>query len=518
MKKANTIISLHEGVSSYSPAFNALSIKGAVLSRRIATCLLFLSAVAIMLGGFSNFLWKETTHSHKNIPIFINPIQEGSISTHDIEGVFRTEKAPLEVIEEYNLAIIERNLPNVEETVKDGASLLKKKSITDDVKKNKQNGQNEKQVASLEVKNTPNNTQDIFTMKIQKGDHLAKLLVRGGIKTSNANRVAQKIHQTYSLRTLKIGQKIRFTKFNHEVEKLWLRISPLNQIYYFKDQSGLETVNIIEIPTLKKYSIYRANINHSFIEAAIEAGLGRNVINNLILLFSFNIDFQRDIQKNDGFSVLVEILQDKETQNIIHENIVAASLKNRGSRHTYYRFALNDGNIDYFDEKGNNTRKSLLRTPIDGARVSSKFGIRKHPVLGYTRAHRGVDFAAPRGTPIYAAGDGIIEAIGRNGSYGKYIRIRHDTIFKTAYAHMHRYAKGLKKGARVQQGDVIGYVGSTGVSTGPHLHYEIIKNGVKVNPQKVKLPSSRGISKKELAHFKKYISSIEQQYQLVARN
>ena len=183
-----------------------------------------------------------------------------------------------------------------------------------------------------------------------------------------------------------------------------------------------------------------------------------------------------------------------------------------GKKNRLYRYKTRDGFTDYYNSKGQSVRKALLRTPIDGARISSGFGKRRHPILGYTRMHKGLDFAARRGTPVYAAGDGFVEYAGRKGSYGKYIRLRHNGSFKTAYAHMHRYARGIRNGRRVHQGQIIGYVGSTGRSTGPHLHYEVHKNGRQVNPRSIKLPAGRNLTGHELRAFKTKVANLKKQY------
>ena len=184
-----------------------------------------------------------------------------------------------------------------------------------------------------------------------------------------------------------------------------------------------------------------------------------------------------------------------------------------GKRIELHRFTPESGRTDYFGPDGQSVRKTLMRTPIDGARISSGFGRRKHPVLGYTKMHRGTDFAASRGTPVYAAGDGVIERSSRNGAYGNYIRIRHNGTYKTAYAHLNGYAKGIRSGARVKQGQVIGYVGTTGRSTGPHLHYEVHVNGKQVNPRKIKMPSGEKLKGKDLEAFAAARHELQQLYQ-----
>ena len=234
-------------------------------------------------------------------------------------------------------------------------------------------------------------------------------------------------------------------------------------------------------------------------------GLSELIINEIIRIYSFDVDFQRDIYEGDTFEI--QFIREKNEKN----EIVAIKdpeylmLSSRGTPLPYYLFS-NEEFSEYFDEKGKGMTKSLMKTPINGARLSSSYGMRKHPISGYNKMHKGVDFAAPTGTPIFAAGNGIVEYAGRNGGYGKYIRIRHDSTYKTAYAHLNSYKKGIGSGVRVKQGDIIGYVGSTGKSTGPHLHYEIIVNGKQINPATLKLPSGRKLNDQQLIDFKKLVN------------
>ena len=208
----------------------------------------------------------------------------------------------------------------------------------------------------------------------------------------------------------------------------------------------------------------------------------------LVRIFSFDVDFQRDLQPGDEVEVMYEG-QVVGGKMVDHGRIVYAAMVVRGEKRSLYYFDPVNAPAGYFDGEGRSAAKALMRTPIDGARISSRFGMRRHPILGFNRMHRGMDFAAPTGTPVYAAGDGVVERIGRYGAYGKYIRIRHNSEYKTAYAHLSRYAKGLQQGTRVTQGQVIGRVGSTGRSTGPHLHYEVLYRNKQVNPQSIDLPS-----------------------------
>ncbi len=235
----------------------------------------------------------------------------------------------------------------------------------------------------------------------------------------------------------------------------------------------------------------------------------------LIRAFSFDVDFQREIQRGDGFDVLFERYLG-ETGEVVREgNVVYAVLTLSGQPLKVYRHTNGRGFTDYYDEKGQSVRKALLRTPVDGARLTSGYGKRKHPILGYTMMHRGVDFAARKGTTVHAAGNGVIDRMRRNGDYGRYIRVRHKRQYSTAYAHLGRYAKGLRRGRRVKQGQVIGYVGSTGRSTGPHLHYEVLRNGRRINPLKVKLPAGPRLKGADLAAFQAARAATESLFALL---
>ena len=221
----------------------------------------------------------------------------------------------------------------------------------------------------------------------------------------------------------------------------------------------------------------------------------------MVRIYSFDVDFQREIKKGDGFEVLYEVQHNKDRELVKNGPIKSAVLILEGERLSLYRYEYSKGFFDYFDPEGNSARKALMRTPLDGARITSNFGKRKHPILGYTKMHKGVDFGASRNTPVYAAGDGIVETARINGAYGNYIRIRHNSDYKTAYAHLARFAKSIRKGKRVNQGDIIGYVGSTGRSTGPHLHYEIIFRGKQVNPLMIRMPKGLKLKNENLEKF-----------------
>ena len=314
--------------------------------------------------------------------------------------------------------------------------------------------------------------------------------------------IIDKINKIFDLRRLKIGQKINFFKNNdNKVEK----------IIFFLDYETNLNVNINKSITVNK-EILKKSIEKNSKEYVITNSLYQDGIINLvpsdiliklIRLFSFDLDFQRDIKKNTIVSVSYDEINIEGRDNIIFGDINYALIKIGKNNLEYFKFKTDDGYIDYFNREGKNVKKSILKTPIDGARLSSTYGMRKHPILGYNKMHRGIDFAAPTGTPVYAGGNGVIEFAGNNGSYGKYIRIRHNNEYKTAYAHLNGFNKGISKGVRVNQGQVIGFVGSTGRSTGPHLHYEIIYQNEQINPLKLKLPSGKILKGKELERFQK---------------
>ena len=257
--------------------------------------------------------------------------------------------------------------------------------------------------------------------------------------------------------------------------------------------------------------LHRAGIiDDSLYMSAERAALPHDVIIGLIKLFSWDVDFQRDVRRGDQFETLFEVVSLEDGSGDIRGgDLVYGALSIDGRLLEGYRFELPDGRVAYFDRSGKSLRKFLLRTPMDGARLSSGFGMRRHPILGYTLMHKGVDFAAPRGTPIYAAGEGKIEIAKRNGGYGKYIRIRHTGEYSTAYAHLSGFAKGIAPGRRVRQGQVIGYVGTTGRSTGPHLHYEVLRSGAQINPLRLKQPPNQQLAGADLKRFQAEVERID---------
>jgi murein DD-endopeptidase MepM/ murein hydrolase activator NlpD len=351
--------------------------------------------------------------------------------------------------------------------------------------------------------------KDIRT--VGKGDTMMALLTDAGVTAPTADRAIRAMAKISKPRRIKPGQRIVLTlepqsspKAPPALVSLTFAESVERDIAVHRTESGYEAQAIAR-PLTRVTTHAAGQIDSSLYVAGIEAGLNQSTLADLIHIFSFDVDFQRDIRRGDQFALMFDEYHDEAGRMAKTGNI------------SVYRYKLKDGLTDFYNENGQSVRKALLRTPIDGARISSGFGRRQHPILGYTRMHKGLDFAARRGTPIYAAGDGVVDFAGRKGGYGKYVRIRHTGIYKTAYAHMHRYGKGVRTGRRVRQGQIIGYVGSTGRSTGPHLHYEVHKNGRQVNPRSIKLPSGLKLKGHELTIFKAHRLALDNRYAALTR-
>jgi murein DD-endopeptidase MepM/ murein hydrolase activator NlpD len=363
------------------------------------------------------------------------------------------------------------------------------------------------------------------TLRVGKGDTMTVLLRRAGLSSALAHEAANQLRPVYDPRKLRPGQEIAliFRPATADTDSgadnrgenflgLRLRTDPETEVGIKRDDTGV-FVTFEKKRELKREPVRAAkNIDSSLFVAAKKAGVPSSLILDLIHTYSYDVDFQRDIRPDDAFEALYERFTDENGEVTHYGNVLYASLTLRGTPHRIYRYTARDGETDYYDENGASVRKSLMKTPVDGARLSSRYGRRRHPVLGYTRLHRGIDFAAPSGTPIMAAGKGVVTMAGRNGGYGNYIRIRHNSQLSTAYAHLKSFARNVRKGKRVRQGQVIGYIGTTGVSTGPHLHYEILKDGRQVNPLRLKLPSGRKLAGEELERFAAIRASLEAQF------
>lgn len=361
-------------------------------------------------------------------------------------------------------------------------------------------------------------------IEVGPGDTLMGLLTRQGVASSDAHQAVEALTTVFSPKGLRAGQQITLTflpgaGFGTEegdaspalqLASLVLKPSVEQNVQVVLGEEGYEAA-AVERPLQIDLRGERGVIQDSLFASASKAGVPTQTLIEMIRLFSYDVDFQREIQPGDDFELLYEAYYDENGELVKSGKILFANLTLSGKSHALYAYTPASGIEDYFDASGQSIRKALLKTPIDGARISSNFGMRKHPILGYSKMHKGTDFAAPSGTPIYAAGDGVVEMAGWNGGYGKYVRLKHNSTYKTAYAHMSKIAPGLGKGDRVKQGDVIGYVGTTGQSTGPHLHYEVHLEGKQVNPLDIKLPAGEKLAGKDLAAFKALVAEIDAQ-------
>ena len=348
-------------------------------------------------------------------------------------------------------------------------------------------------------------------VKVKYGDTLESILKNHDFLVSDIVEAIKEIKKVFNPKNIITGKTIliKYQLINKKKKLVSIKI-PLqfNKIVFLENAEDKFIGKIISKQTINRIIKKNGIITDSLYLSALKSGVDIKTITKVIGIFSFSVDFQRDIWPKDTFEILYEeeLLKydksKKESGNVLYASLVLKS----GVSLKLYKFTTKSGDTKYFDERGKSAQKLLMKTPIDGARISSSFGKRKHPILGYNVAHRGIDFAAPKGTPIYAAGNGTIEIKKKNGAYGKYILIRHANRFKTAYAHLSKYAKTSGK---VTQGQVIGYVGSTGRSTGPHLHYEIIKNGKRINPKTLKLPSGKKLKGDELEIFMEEKNKIE---------
>ena len=331
------------------------------------------------------------------------------------------------------------------------------------------------------------------TYSIKKNDTIEKILKKFDVREEDIKNISVKLKQKklsniYSGRKLDLVLKDLGNNSNTVINLLY----PINntssiEVRKFKDDYNIKE-NILKL--YRKEIVVKNKISNNLYNAAIEVQIEPNIIIEFARIFGFEVDFQRDIRKEDWFEIYYEKFEDDNGKVRDTGKIIYASMYVNGEEINLYNFKFNDEE-EYYDIKGKSITKSLMKTPINGARLSSSFGMRKHPILGYNKMHRGTDFAAPSGTPIMASGSGTVTRARWCGGGGNCIKIKHNSTYETIYAHMKSFAKGIKEGRKVRQGQIIGYVGSTGLSTGPHLHYEVVVNGKKVNSQKLKLPSGK---------------------------
>ena len=339
--------------------------------------------------------------------------------------------------------------------------------------------------------------------RVSQNESLNSIFTENNVSKSEIGLLKKNIKNKSSFKNLKVGQIINFTidRSNNSITNLVFPLSETKKIHFTRIL-GTERFEYQEILThLKKQMIFKeGKIKQSLYKSAVDLNIQPNIIIEFARVYGFQVDFQRDIRKNDTFQIMYEVFRDDNNKILNTGNILFADLNLSGQSNALYFF--DDKKLEgHYDVNGKSIKKALMKTPINGARLSSSFGMRKHPIDGYNKMHRGTDFAAPEGTPIMASGDGVIIKAGWCGGGGNCIKIRHNSSYTTVYAHMSKFASLSKKGKRVKQGQVIGYVGSTGKSTGPHLHYEVIFNGKRVNSQTLKLPSGKILKDKEREIF-----------------
>ena len=332
-----------------------------------------------------------------------------------------------------------------------------------------------------------------YNHKIKSGETFDKILNSYSIDKQQIIGIKENLLKKVNINKLNTGQRIQITidQTNNKITEFIFQISNTEKIILSKTKENTEFNKKILTVKLNKKIIYTENIIlQSLYKAATDQNIPPNIIIEFARIYGFQVDFQRDIRKEDKFQIMYEIFIDKNDKIIETGEILFANLKLSGQDNSLYYF--DKKNVEgHYNRNGKSVQKALMKTPINGARLSSSFGMRKHPIDGFNKMHRGTDFAAPKGTPIMASGNGTVKKAGWCGGGGNCVKIKHNSTYETVYAHMSKFARGIKKGVRVKQGQTIGYVGSTGKSTGPHLHYEVIVNGKKVNCQKLKLPSGR---------------------------
>jgi len=362
-------------------------------------------------------------------------------------------------------------------------------------------------------------------IQIEKGDTLMSVLTDAGIPNTEAHAAVVALSDIFSPRALRPGQPIKLTLSSDDkgdnagtaaepilhLMALTLEPSVEKHVELTRSLDGAFKAQSKDVPLEAEETRAAGVIRTSLFEAGEAQGVPVAIMGEVIHAFSYDVDFQRDFQPGDKFEIVYKRYLNEAGELAKSGDIDFASLTLSGRELKLYRYELPDGRVDWFNPKGDSVRKALLRTPIDGARITSGFGVRMHPILGYSLMHKGIDFGAPMGTPIFAAGDGVIAQIGPYSGFGNYIRVKHNATYATAYGHISRFAGGLHTGSRVKQGQVIAYVGMTGRATGPHLHFEVLINGRQVNPQSIKLPTGEKLQGKQLKQFLAYAANLDRQ-------
>lgn len=364
--------------------------------------------------------------------------------------------------------------------------------------------------------NAPTPGPVALELEVRPGDTLISMLTDSKVQYDEAYNVVSALKSIYNPRQLSVGQNISLNldmgtqaATAASVKALSIEVSPLKTIKLTRGPNGEYKVKQVDAALTKNLVRGGGVITSSLYETGVNSGVPAALISELIKALSYDVDFQRDIKDGDRLDVLFERYDTDSGHTGKHGKLVYAALKTRKKNLEIFSYTDKTGNTEYYSRNGESVRKALLRTPINGAKITSGFGMRHHPILGYSKMHKGVDFGAAIGTPVYAAGDGVVSFSSRKGGYGNYLVIKHNGTYATAYGHLSRFGSGIHPGVKVKQGQVVAYVGTTGMSTGPHLHYEILQNGAQVNPAGVKFKTGNKLTGKEFAAFKTSISSVE---------
>lgn len=353
-------------------------------------------------------------------------------------------------------------------------------------------------------------------VRLEWGDTLVGLLLEAAVPAAQAHEALSALRTVYDPRDVQAGEEV-VLRYDEGGAFNGFEFQPAadRSVRVERNGDAFKAASVLR-PLSHNVMAASVNIEGSLYESGIKAGIPAGTMADLVKALSYSVDFQRDIKAGDSFKVLYEVMRNPEGSLVRTGQILYAQVSLQGRDVPVYRYRFADGNVDYYDGDGRSVRKSLLRTPVNASRMSSGFGMRRHPVLGYTRMHKGVDFAAPTGTPIYASGDGVVVERGVKNGFGNYIRIRHNSTLQTAYGHMSRFNASVTRGTRVRQGQVIGYVGMTGRATGPHLHYEVLVNGTQVNPLTVaNMNTGEPLRGANLNRLKGIIQAIDKQFDAI---
>lgn len=349
-------------------------------------------------------------------------------------------------------------------------------------------------------------TRQSREIEIARGESLALALSRAGIAWSDINPAVAGVNEVFNPRRMRPGEPVRiyYEQVGADVRLTGFafRSDPGEAVTVSRLRDGRFTAREVAMPLRFEMARLTAKVDGSIYQAAIENGATEREVAGLSEAFAYDVDFQREVRPGDEFEMVFGRYADDQGRTVKTGDLLFVSMRTRSGVKSYYRFqGPGDSEPNWYDASGRSSRKFLMRTPVNGARLSSGYGMRRHPILGYSRMHKGIDFAAGAGTPVMAAGDGVVRRASTYGGYGNYIRVSHADGYETAYAHLSRYARGIRPGVRVRQGQIIGYVGSTGRSTGPHLHYEVMQRGRQVNPLSLKARTGRNLSGESLRVF-----------------